>query len=94
LKSELYEACYLQQNAFDKEDAYCPLNRQINLVKIIKEIFFADFTFSSHDEARSYFLTLQNLIKNFNLMPFESENYKHALNKIRSLIENASGQSL
>lgn len=94
LKSELYEACYLQQNAFDKEDAYCPLNRQINLVKIIKNIFDADFVFSSHDEARSYFLTLQNLIKNFNLMPFESENYKHALNKIRSLVDNASGQSL
>lgn len=94
LKSELYEACYLQQNAFDKEDAYCPLQRQINLVKIIKDIFYANFVFSYHDEARSYFLTLQNLIKNFNLMPFESENYKHALNKIRSLIDNASGQSL
>ena len=25
LKSELYEFSYLQQNAFDKEDAYCPL---------------------------------------------------------------------
>ena len=24
LKAELYEFCYLQQNAFDKEDAYCP----------------------------------------------------------------------
>ena len=24
LKSELYEFSYLQQNAFDKEDAYCP----------------------------------------------------------------------
>ena len=32
LKSELYEFCYLQQNAFDKEDAYCPLERQIAAV--------------------------------------------------------------
>ncbi len=27
LKSELYDFCYLQQNAFDKEDAYCPLEQ-------------------------------------------------------------------
>ena len=94
LKSELYEACYLQQNAFDKEDAYCPLNRQINLVKIIKDVFYADFVFTSHDEARSFFLTLQNLIKNFNLMPYESENYRQAIEKIRNLIDQATGQSL
>ncbi len=25
LKAELYDFSYLQQNAFDKEDAYCPL---------------------------------------------------------------------
>ena len=29
LKSELYDFAYLQQNAFDAEDAYCPLQRQI-----------------------------------------------------------------
>ena len=33
LKSELYEFCYLQQNAFDKEDSYCPLERQIEMFK-------------------------------------------------------------
>ncbi len=27
LKAELYDFCYLQQNAFDKEDAYCPLSK-------------------------------------------------------------------
>lgn len=94
LKSELYEASYLQQNAFDKEDAYCPLERQISLVKIIKKVFFTDFTFESHDEARSYFLQLQSLLKNMNLMPFESENYFQTVNKILSLIENAAGQKV
>lgn len=94
LKSELYEACYLQQNAFDKEDCYCPLDRQIELVKIIKRIFSTDFTFSAQDEARTFFLTLQNLIKNMNFMPFESDNYKHALFKIENLIEKAADSTL
>jgi V/A-type H+/Na+-transporting ATPase subunit A len=94
LKSELYEVAYLQQNAFDKEDAYCPLKRQIGLVKLIKKIFYADFAFGSHDEARSYFLGLQSLLKNMNLMAFEAENYNQAISKISSLIENASGKSV
>ena len=94
LKSELYETCYLQQNAFDKEDAYCPLNRQISLVKIIKEIFYASLSFSSHDEARSYFLNMQNMIKNMNLMPFESDNYNRAKGKIHQMLTSAVGESL
>ena len=39
LKSELYDICYLQQNAFDKEDAYCSLERQIELFSLLQEIF-------------------------------------------------------
>ncbi len=31
LKSVLFDFAYLQQNAFDKEDAYCPLKRQVAL---------------------------------------------------------------
>lgn len=94
LKSELYEACYLQQNAFDKEDAYCPLNRQISLVKMIKEVFYASLNFSSHDEARSYFLNLQNMLKNMNLMPFDSDNYNRAREKIQQMLQSAAVESL
>ncbi len=76
LKSELYEFCYLQQNAFDKEDAYCPLDRQVKLFSLILKIFDGQFSFDTHDEARSFFLNLQNDIKNMNFLPFESHLYK------------------
>ncbi len=39
LKAELYDFSYLQQNAFDKEDAYCPLTRQIVLFQLMNKIF-------------------------------------------------------
>ena len=55
LKSELYEFSYLQQNAFDKEDAYCPLERQIALFRLINRIFDTHFNFDTHDEARLLF---------------------------------------
>lgn len=83
LKAELYDFCFLQQNAFDKEDAYCPVKRQIPLIQLMGKIFNASFTFDTHDHARTFFLELQNEIKNMNFMPFESERY----HKVLALVE-------
>jgi V/A-type H+/Na+-transporting ATPase subunit A len=90
LKSELYEFSYLQQNAFDKEDAYCPLSRQVPLFALINEVFRAKFHFDGHDTARSFFLDLQNEIKNMNFMPFKSDRYEKALVRIHEKIQHAS----
>lgn len=90
LKSELYEFSYLQQNAFDKEDEYCPLDRQMELIQLISTIFSTDFSFSSHDEARSFFHHLQNSIKNLNFMPFHSENYKKHLAEAYERIQHTT----
>ncbi|MBI5272869.1 MAG: V-type ATP synthase subunit A [Chlamydiia bacterium] len=88
LKSELYEFCYLQQNAFDKEDTYCPLERQIEMFRLIQTIFDASFAFDAHDEARSFFLDLQNEIKNINFLPFHSERYHQAIRATEHKIES------
>ncbi len=87
LKSELYEFCYLQQNAFDKEDSYSPLERQIEMFRIIQEIFEAPFSFDVHDEARSFFLTLQNELKNINFLPFHTQKYHDAIAAIVAKIQ-------
>lgn len=87
LKAELYDFSYLQQNAFDKEDAYNPLERQIVLFQLINKIFTTPFKFKTHDEARQFFLSLQNIIKNMNFMPFNSANYNHEMEKVEELIE-------
>lgn len=90
LKAELYEFCYLQQNAFDKQDAYCSLERQIVLFGLIQQIFMSDFSFQGPDEARNYFLSLQNDIKNMNFMTFGSDGYEKAYTSIESRLENAT----
>ena len=90
LKAELYDFCYLQQNAFDKEDAYCPLDRQIPLFQLLNKVFTAKFKFSSHDPAREFFLRLQNDIKNMNFMPFNSDSYNQAWAKIEKDIKEAT----
>ncbi len=89
LKAELYDFCYLQQNAFDKIDAYCPLNRQIVLFRLINQIFETTFDFSSRDQAREFFHALQSRIKNMNSLPFESAEYKRSMSEIQELIEQS-----
>ncbi len=89
LKAELYDFSYLQQNAFDAEDAFCPLDRQLVLFKLICTIFESHFSFASHDEARSYFLKLQNFLKNMNFTPFESDKYKNILGEVQKMLEQA-----
>ena len=86
LKGELYEFSFLQQNAFDKEDAYCPLERQMHLFALIGKIFEAKATFDTHDEARTFFLELQNQLKNMNFMPFNSARYQEVYNNIEGKI--------
>jgi V/A-type H+-transporting ATPase subunit A len=90
LKSEIYEFCYLQQNAFDKEDAYCPLDRQIPLFQLLNRIFSMKFTFNTHDEARAFFLGLQNDVKNMNFMPYKSERYEAAFKRIDEKLHHPS----
>ncbi len=86
LKSELYDFAYLQQNAFDKEDAYCPLKRQTVVFQLINAIFEKKFAFKTHDEAREYFISLQNQLKNINFLAFESKPYKDSVAKIKDMI--------
>lgn len=88
LKAELYDFTYLQQNAFDKEDAYCPLERQIELFLLINRIFDKQFHFKTHDEARQYFINLSNMIKNMNYLPRESREYRDTMNKVDEMLKH------
>ena len=54
------------------------------------EIFEANFIFTSHDEARAFFISLQNEIKNMNFMAFESEKYIDSLRNVQHKIKAAS----
>lgn len=87
LKAELYDFSYLQQNAFDREDTYCPLKRQIPLFQLIQRIFTTQFSFQTHEEARSYFLGLQNQLKNLNFVAFQSESYQRLWAEIEEMLE-------
>jgi V/A-type H+/Na+-transporting ATPase subunit A len=87
LKAELYDFAYLQQNAFDPEDSYCPLEVQIPLYQLIQKIFETNFSFPSRDQARDYFLKLQSKIKSLNSMAKNSDEYKETFEEIEKMID-------
>lgn len=88
LKSELYDFSYLQQNAFDLVDSYCPLERQIPLFLLMNKIFNTEFDFSSKDRARSFFLSLQSKIKNMNSLESHSEAHEKSAQEIQEMIDS------
>ncbi|HRW58560.1 MAG TPA: V-type ATP synthase subunit A [Chlamydiales bacterium] len=88
LKGELFDYCYLQQNAFDKEDAYCSMDRQLELFVLMTKIFEMKFDFQMHEQAREFMLQLQNEIKNLNFLPFQSAEYQAKLSAIYKILES------
>jgi V/A-type H+-transporting ATPase subunit A len=86
LKGELYDICYLQQNSFDKEDSYCPIDRQMASLSIMGQILNKSFIFKTHDEARAFFLSLQHRLKNLNYLPLGVATYHQAVSDIRGLL--------
>jgi V/A-type H+/Na+-transporting ATPase subunit A len=87
LKGELFDFVYLQQNAFDKQDAYCPMERQIEMFSLLQRLFDAPFEFADRDQARTHFLRLQGMLKNMNYLEFRSPTYQQAHEQVVALIE-------
>jgi V/A-type H+-transporting ATPase subunit A len=83
----MFSFCYLQQNAFDKEDAYCSLDQQQEQFGLINHIFEMDFNFSSADEAKEFFMVLQNDMRNLNFLPFNTDRYNVLLSTIKDKLE-------
>lgn len=92
LKAELYDFCYLQQNAFDEVDSYCPIERQILLFNLINRILDTKFDFQNPDEARAFFFVLQGKIKTLNSSVLESIEYKELQEEIETILKKEEYQ--
>lgn len=93
LKAETFDTVYLQQNAFDREDAYATLDRQVALFDLINTLMDLAPELSSHDQARTYFLRLQGLMRNLNTLPVNSEEYRDKLRLITAFSKIPNGDA-
>jgi len=74
-KSELIDYAILQQDAFDKIDSVCPIQRQDYMLKKTIHICRTEFKFANFNEVSEYFKRLINLFKQMNYSEFESESF-------------------
>lgn len=85
-KSELIDFAFLQQDAFDKVDSLCPLERQKYMLDIIIDICRREFTFDNFNECRTFFKDLIGILRQMNYSEFEGEKFNDYLSQLRKLI--------
>jgi V/A-type H+-transporting ATPase subunit A len=76
LKAEFLDSVYLQQNAFDKVDAYNTIERQVHAFSKVYQVLKKDIPASDKDDARNIFFRITSTFKNWNSAPWESEEFR------------------
>ena len=85
-KSEVIDFVILQQDAFDKIDAVCPLERQEYMLDLVMDICRHDYNFDNFVEVSEYFKRVINLCKQMNYSEFHSEQFKDYEQKLHALL--------
>jgi V/A-type H+-transporting ATPase subunit A len=86
LKAELFDNCYLQQNAFDEVDGATPPDRQTFVFDKIIEIMDTDFDFETKEQARKIMFQAQDIIRTWNYEAAETDEYKTSVEKLDKFI--------
>ena len=90
LKAEFLDAVYLQQNAFSAVDAATPEKRQREMFDVVERALEMDCALSEKDEARKFFLNLQQSFIDWNNTPADAPEYASAKEGVLAAIKEAS----
>ena len=85
-KSEVIDFVILQQDAFDKIDAVCPLERQEFMLKLVMDICNTDYEFDTFLDVMDYFKRIINVCKQMNYSEFHSEKFEQHLAALKALL--------
>ncbi len=85
-KSEVIDFVILQQDAFDKIDAVCPLERQEYMLDLVMDICKHDYNFDNFLDVSEYFKRVINLCKQMNYSEFHSEQFEDYRKKLNELL--------
>ena len=86
LKGEMFDAAYLQQNAFDAIDAATPIERQVRDLKLMFSAMNAQFDFETKAAAREFFAKLQDAFYQKNYCAEGTDEHKGYLETIEAMI--------
>ncbi len=87
-KSELIDFIILQQDAFDKIDASCPMNRQQYMLTSVLKVANTEFKFDGFEEIGGFFKSIINIYKQMNYSEFQSEKFTQYESELNTLVSN------
>lgn len=87
-KSELIDFVILQQDAFDKIDSTCPMERQKYMLDMVLDICEKNLVFETFEDCSRYFKELINLFRQMNYSEFQSDNFKKYESLIKEKVES------
>jgi V/A-type H+-transporting ATPase subunit A len=86
-KSEVIDFVILQQDAFDKIDSVCPIERQQFMLNLVMDICRTKFDFSNFNDVMDYFKRLINICKQMNYSEYQSEAFNGYLKELKGMLE-------
>lgn len=85
-KSEVIDFVILQQDAFDKIDSVCPIERQQFMLNLVMDICRTKFDFSNFNDVMDYFKRLINICKQMNYSEYQSEAFNGYLKELKEML--------
>ncbi|MDR4506901.1 MAG: V-type ATP synthase subunit A [Candidatus Brocadiaceae bacterium] len=86
LKSEYLDSAYIQQDAFHEIDSATSKERQKYVFEKIVEFLRATMVFEGKDAARTFFMKLTQLTKDWNRLPMESDEFKKVEERLNTMV--------
>lgn len=91
-KSEVLDAVILQQDAFDKVDSVCSLERQEYMLNLVMDICHHDYHFDTFVDVDAYFKKLINVCKQMNYSEFHSDAFNEYRQHLDTLLAERQGE--
>ncbi len=85
-KSEVIDFVILQQDAFDKIDSVCPLERQEFMLNLVMDICKSDFKFNGFIDVMDYFKRIINVCKQMNYSVYQSESFEKYVSELNNIL--------
>lgn len=91
-KAELIDFIILQQDAFDKIDSSCPLNRQKFMLEKVIAICDMDFSFEHFEDCSKFYKSVINVLRQMNYSVFESDEFNKYEEEIDSILNERKAE--
>lgn len=86
-RAEVIDFIILQQDAFDKIDANCSMERQEYMLDTVLDIVHADMKFDSFEEVNPFYKRLINILKQMNYSEYKSDKFVRYEEELKATLE-------